>query len=92
VRAADMDAANALAQQLLRSQMPAPPGETGDEHALLDACPACGTPFDGRADACGECGLEFAATAVLCPACGQEGGSDQAACANCGQAFFAGGD
>jgi hypothetical protein len=92
VPAQHLETAYDLAQQLLRSHMPAPPGEAGEDKALLEACPACGTALEGRIDACGECGLEFAVVAVICTACGHEGTSEQAACTNCGHAFFAGVD
>jgi hypothetical protein len=58
VRRADLDAARAIADELMARSLP--DLEEMDMPAYdASSCPACGTPTPESAAACAECGLEF---------------------------------
>jgi hypothetical protein len=58
VRRADLDAARAIGEELVRSTLHDLEGVELPEYDA-SSCPACGTPTPENASACAECGLEF---------------------------------
>ena len=58
VRRADLDAARAIAHELVERSIPDLEGMDVPQYDA-SSCPACGEPTPENASACAECGLEF---------------------------------
>jgi RNA polymerase subunit RPABC4/transcription elongation factor Spt4 len=59
-----------------------PKGVPIDEESFPEACPACGTPLEGRQETCPECGLALSFSQV-CESCGEPLSEDEDTCPRC---------